>query len=110
MAFQINTSDKFDRKLKKLLKKHPSLSQDVADLGKSLQSDPTQGIALGRDCYKIRLKIASKSWGKSGGARVITCVKIVGETIYLLTIYDKSETESLTDGELAGLLEEAGLD
>ena len=41
---------------------------------------------------------------------MITCVKVVGETIYLLTIYDKSETESLTDGELAGLLDETGID
>lgn len=96
--------------IKKLGKKYRSINADISDLLKSLQSDPTQGTALGRDCYKIRLKITSKSRGKSGGARVITCVKVVGETIYLLTIYDKSETESLTDGELAGLLDETGID
>lgn len=96
--------------IKKLGKKYRSINADISDLLKSLQSDPTQGTALGRDCYKIRLKITSKSRGKSGGARVITCVKVVGETIYLLTIYDKSETESLTDGELAGLLDETGTD
>lgn len=110
MAFQINAADKFDRKLKKLLKKYPSLGEDVGKLRDSLQLNPMQGVALGRDCYKIRLRIASKGRGKSGGAWVITCVKIIGETIYLLTIYDKSETESLTDRELAGLLDEAGLD
>lgn len=75
--------------IKKLGKKYRSINADISDLLKSLQSDPTQGTALGRDCYKIRLKITSKSRGKSGGARVITCVKVVGETIYLLTIYDK---------------------
>ena len=96
--------------IKKLGKKYRSINADISDLLKSLQSDPTQGTALGRDCYKIRLKITSKSRGKSGGARVITCVKVVGETIYLLTIYDKSEIESLTDGELAGLLDETGID
>ena len=96
--------------IKKLGKKYRSINADISDLLKSLQSDPTQGTALGRDCYKIRLKITSKSRGKSGGARVISCVKVVGETIYLLTIYDKSETESLTDGELAGLLDETGID
>ncbi len=98
------------KNIKKLGRKYRSINADISDLLKSLQSNPTQGTALGRDCYKVRLKITSKSRGKSGGARVITCVKIVGETIYLLTIYDKSETESLTDGQLAGLLEEAGLD
>jgi hypothetical protein len=55
---------------------------------------------------KIRLKISSKNKGKSGGGRVITCVRIVDEVIYLLSIYDKSEKESLTDSELDALLSE----
>ena len=54
--------------------------------------------------YKIRLAIRSKGVGKRGGARVITCVKVVAETVYLVSIYDKSEQTDLTDGELARLL------
>lgn len=50
------------------------------------------------------MAIASKGKGKSGGARVITCFKIVHETVYLLTIFDKSEQESITDKELSELL------
>lgn len=71
-------------------------------------SNPVQGIFIGRNCYKIRLSIASKGKGKSGGARVITYVHIKGEIVYLLTIYDKSETEDISDKELEKILEEIG--
>ena len=47
--------------------------------------------------------------GKSGGARVITSVKVVNQTAYLLTIYDKSDKESISDKELDELLRLAGL-
>ncbi|MBS1496454.1 MAG: type II toxin-antitoxin system RelE/ParE family toxin, partial [Bacteroidetes bacterium] len=59
---------------------------------------------LGNNCYKIRLAIASKGKGKSGGARVITNFVIAEETVFLISIYDKSEKENLTDKELNELL------
>jgi len=76
----------------------------LAGLFKSLENEPTQGKSLGKDCYKIRLAITSKGKGKSGGARVITCVKIISEKVFLLTIYDKSEKEDISDKELNELL------
>jgi hypothetical protein len=45
-----------------------------------------------------------KGKGKSGGARVITCVKIVGGFVYLLTTYSKSEKENISNKELHELL------
>ena len=56
---------------------------------------------MGKDCYKVRMSIESKNKGKSGGARVITCVKIIDEVVYLLAIYDKSERSTLKDKEIA---------
>jgi hypothetical protein len=50
------------------------------------------------------MSITSKGKGKSGGARVITYVQIIKETVYLLSIYDKSEIENLTDDEVLNLL------
>jgi hypothetical protein len=52
----------------------------------------------------VRLAITSKGKGKSGGARVITCVRIVGRKVWLLTIYDKSQKSSISDKELAELV------
>lgn len=63
-----------------------------------------QGTAIGNNCYKIRLAISSKGKGKSGGARLITNIVITEETVYLLSIYDKSEKENLSDKELLELL------
>jgi len=63
-----------------------------------------QGKPLGNDCYKIRLAIASKGKGKRGGARVITCVKVVDSFVYLLTIYNKGEKDTISDNELLELI------
>nr|WP_304438252.1 type II toxin-antitoxin system RelE/ParE family toxin [Pedobacter sp. Leaf176] len=55
---------------------------------------------MGKECYKIRISISSKGKGKSSGARLITRVRVVKETIYLLSIYNKSERDSISDKEL----------
>lgn len=61
---------------------------------------------------KIRMRIASKGKGKSGGARVITftVVASVEETeINLLYIYDKAERSSVSMKEIEDLLVQNGL-
>jgi hypothetical protein len=70
----------------------------------SLAQVPCQGTPIGYNCYKIRISIASKGKGKSGGARVISQMLYSNEVVYLLSIYDKSEQESISDAELADLL------
>jgi len=69
-----------------------------------LKTAPAQGVPLGNNCFKIRLAIGSKGRGKSGGARVITCLQVVQTSVYLLTVYDKSQQDSITDKELLELL------
>ena len=61
------------------------------------------GTPIGKDFYKIRLAITSKGKGKSDGARVITCIRIIANTVYLAAIYDKSEKEDISDKELKEL-------
>lgn len=108
MSFEIRYTPAFERAIKRLAKKYPSIRTDFTALLAELAVDPHAGTSLGKDCYKIRMAISSKSRGKSGGARVITCVKVVKETIFLLTIYDKSERESITDEELERLMAMVG--
>lgn len=55
------------------------------------------------------MAITSKGKGKSGGARVITYVIGPDETIFLLSVYDKSEKSNITDKELAKLIESLDL-
>jgi mRNA-degrading endonuclease RelE of RelBE toxin-antitoxin system len=104
MSYNVLTIPPFDKQLKRLAKKYPSLKNEFAQLLESLEQDPEQGTNLGNNCYKIRIAIASKGKGKSGGARVITNFVIAEETVFLISIYDKSEKEILTDKELNELL------
>lgn len=104
MSFKIIAVQEFERELKRLSKKYKSLKYDYLSLVESLEDNPLMGTSIGKDCYKIRMPIRSKGKGKSGGARVITYVKIVAETVYLLSIYDKSEQDSISEKEIANRL------
>ena len=107
--FRVDIAANFKKESKRLFKKYRSLAVEVADLIENLAVNPTQGTSIGKDCYKIRLSIKSKGKGKSGGARVITCVVAVDERVLLLSIYDKSEQADIPDKVLDQLLTDAGL-
>ncbi len=100
MSFNIIPTPPFERELKQLSKKYPSIKKDIAALASELIKEPKMGIALGNDCYKIRMAITSKGKGKSGGARIITYVAVIQSNIFLLSIYDKSEAANISDKEL----------
>ncbi len=104
MSCKVVSTRVFEKELKRLTKKYKSLKEDIAALFEDLEANPSQGTPLGGSCYKIRLAISSKQKGKSSGARVITCVKLVQGAVILLTIYDKSERENITDKELEAFL------
>lgn len=112
MKYNLKVQFTFARETKRLEKRYPSLKADIAALGKEILCNPRLGTDLGGGLRKIRLAITSKGRGKSGGARVITFTVVVrvDETdIHLLTIYDKSERESISKDELTELLRKNGL-
>lgn len=109
MSYKISTVSNFDRELKWLAKKYPSIKTDLLEFAENLIENPFQGDGLGKDCFKVRMAISSKGKGKSGGARIITCVKILDEDIILLSIYDKSEQSDIDINKLIKLLEINGL-
>jgi mRNA-degrading endonuclease RelE of RelBE toxin-antitoxin system len=104
MNYKILASVPFDKELKQLAKKYPSLKDEYFQIIQSLESNPSQGTPIGKDCYKIRLAIRSKNTGKSGGARIITYVKVIQKTVYLISIYDKSEQANITNQEIENRL------
>lgn len=115
MKVTVNITKSFSSAVKPLLKKYHSLSKDLLNLEKELIATPRLGTSLGRDIYKIRLKISSKGKGKSGGARVISFVEtiVIGITekisdeetiVNLLTIYDKADVGNISDKELKELI------
>lgn len=86
MSYRIEVAPEFACRLKKLSKRYKSIKQDYEDFLHSLQSNPLQGVDLGKGLRKIRMSI-----------------------IELLTIYDKSEMESISDKELLNLMKRNGL-
>lgn len=104
MSYEVVLSDVFKREAKRLIKKYPSLKDEIAQLASLLATDPKQGTPLGDDLYKIRLSIASKGKGRSGGARVITYVQVAETTVLLVTIYNKGERDTISDKEIRQLL------
>lgn len=106
MSYKIISIPNFDRELKQLAKKYPSIKTDLKLLVEELFHHPTSGTAIGNHCYKIRMSVSSKGKGKSGGARVITYIMISDEIVYLISIFDKSEKENISDKELHKMLKE----
>ncbi len=108
MKFEVKTIPSFEKEFKKLLKKYPSLKLDLFKLIEQLEVNPFLGTSIEKDFYKVRMSVSSKGKGKSGGARIITCVKIIKQVIYLSAIYDKSEKSNITDSELKLLANQIG--
>ena len=68
--------------------------------------------AFDRELKRLSKKyasLASKGKGKSGGGRIISCVKVTAERVILLSIYDKSEQEDIEAHFLKQLLKENDL-
>ena len=112
MNFDIRVSTYFEREAKQLAKHYPSFKNDFDEFLKSLKEDPYQGDDLGNGVRKVRMHIASKRKGKSGGARVITFNYLIDEQnmeINLLLLYDKKEADNFNPAALRVALKELGL-
>ena len=68
------------------------------------------GTPLGSNMYKVRMSISSKSRGKSGGARIITCVVYKREQILLAEIYDKADYSTVDEQRILKNLRAEGFE
>ena len=112
MNCRISTAPDFDKGIKALAKRYPSMRNDYQSFLKQIEENPTLGTALGHNLRKVRFAIESKGKGKSGGARVITHTVLLasdGANVTLLAIYDKSDRANITDKELRVLIQKNGL-
>jgi len=109
MKSKVIVTENFEREAKRLIKKFKSLKKEIQELGKTLEDNPTEGILIKEQTYKIRLAVKSKGKGKSGGMRIITYLVETTETdtiVYLLSIYDKSDLSNISDARMKQLIEE----
>ena len=99
----------FEKEIKLLARKYPSIHKDFQQFLKELTENPLAGTSLGNNCFKVRMNIKSKRAGKSGGARVITYVKRIASKLYLISIFDKADRESISKEEISLILKKSGL-
>ena len=112
MNYEIIPTKTFKREFKPLFKKYRSLLDDLERFKNELLQNPEMGDDLGNNTRKIRMAVTSKNKGKRGGARVITfdvVVNINNTDIYLITIYDKGEQDTITRKQIEQLIQENGL-
>ena len=106
MNYSVELTPNFKKQAKRLSKKYISLKSELEELFSDLEENPVLGKSLGNNIYKIRLAIASKNTGKSGGARVLSFVKVIQTTVLLFAIYSKGETDNLTDKEIQDMIKD----
>ena len=112
MNFEIIPTPDFEKSFKALAKRHRSLKQDFREFSEELKKNPFQGDELSPGIRKIRMAIASKGRGKSGGARIITYTVVTLEEsgeIYLIDIYDKSDYSTVELSTLQKIIKDLGI-
>ena len=105
MGFDIIPTDVFKKEAKRLIKKFPSLKEELIELDQLLTDYPKSVVDLGHNTFKIRLGIKSKGKGKRGGGRVITYVLTKEKEVYLLIIWDKSEKDTIDNKTIRSIIE-----
>lgn len=100
----IEYSENFLKEAKQLSKKYKLLKIDLKKAVQEIEKDDL-GVALGFNLFKKRVQNSSIPTGKSGGFRVIIYQQIE-DKIVLISIYSKTQKESLSDEELRIILKE----
>jgi hypothetical protein len=104
MRFEVKRVFRFEKDLKHILKTYPNFNQNIRVLSESLKMNPEQGESLGAGVYKVRVDIEGKPAGDRYGARVIHAIFSVVNKVYLLRVYDKSDTKDLSPSEIQNSL------
>jgi mRNA-degrading endonuclease RelE of RelBE toxin-antitoxin system len=107
MTTKVIAIPEFDKRLKALKKKYPNIRKDIETLLAQLADGETPGDQLqemAHIVYKVRLPNRDAQRGKSGGYRLIYYVR-KADTVYLITIYSKSEFDSVPDAQVVRAIE-----
>ena len=105
MNLIIEYSNKFLKEAKTLSKKFKLLKTDLQQAIEEIEQNKDFGVFLGLNLFKKRIKNSSIPTGKSGGFRVIIYAQLE-DKIILISIYSKTEKETLSDEELRELVEQ----
>ena len=108
MKSRIESTHRFDRESRRLVRKYKSLRTELHQLRDQLQQGQRPGARLsgiGYSTFKVRLPNQSARRGKSGGFRVIY-YEHADTLVLLLVIYSKTEYADIADATIRQLIEE----
>ncbi|MCM1482989.1 MAG: type II toxin-antitoxin system RelE/ParE family toxin [Muribaculaceae bacterium] len=107
---EVIATEAFIRSAKPIAKKYRSFNQDYKELVRNLEENPRMGVDLDNGYRKVRMAIASKGKGKSGGCRVITLDMVERNgRLYLLYAYDKSDYDNIVLSAIKSIAADLGL-
>lgn len=98
-----NTLPEFDRDIKLLAKKYRHAKEDLVAFINSFEDEHSRSITIKKNLFKARIKNSDKAKGKSAGYRTYYYI-VINESVTFLTIYDKSEIESIDETVLDTLI------
>jgi hypothetical protein len=96
MNYEFETTDDFDKEIKKLSKKYPSIKEDFQTILDNIENELTLAVDLGEGFRKIRINIKGK--GSRGGGRIITYETILtveNKKIIFALIYNKGDFDNI---------------
>jgi mRNA-degrading endonuclease RelE of RelBE toxin-antitoxin system len=108
----IKYSERFLKDAKRLKEKKNfrKIADDIKEVENWLKSGEVKGDLIpglsGLQIFKIRQKNSSVNSGKSGGFRIIYYQIREDDVIVMLTIYSKTETESVSRQEILEILKQ----
>lgn len=99
----IEYGDTFLKEAKQLSQKFKLLKADLKHAIDEIESKNDIGISLGYNLFKKGVRNSSIPTGKSGGFRIIIYKQLQNRTV-LISIYSKTEKESINNQELIEIL------
>ncbi len=109
MSYEVVFDPSFKRCIKKLGKRFRHVKDDVDTARRVLLKNPDVGVVIpgGSGVRKLQVRNTDLGKGKRSGYRLLYYVKEQPiPTIYLLSLYAKSDQEDVTRRELKQLLDE----
>ena len=106
---KIIITEPFGRKLKKLRKKYPHITDDLKELLSEMEEGKAEGDSvpgLFDKVFKIRVSSSDMKRGKRGGFRIVYYLENQNCEIFLLTIYAKAKTENIPARQIRAILTE----
>ena len=97
LPIEIRVTPDFKKQLRKLEKRYRKIKSDIEPILMQIQMGEIVGERLqgiDAEVFKVRVRNSDTNRGKSGGYRVIYCLKLP-ECVVLLDIYSKSDRDDV---------------